>query len=268
VVIQDKEDTKVSDPTLNQFGYKYLGDSLFERMIKRAKSEGWKWAYDQLFQQGRMHEDIVRFPSEEFYDGTLKTLQSSLIQLDYLQSPLMIHSLKAKSKLESLIYSHRMIFINTPINSQILSKTNEYEAILVGEIIRIFKELYTSEKIKWTGKTLGVITPYRAQIAKIKEVIRNIHLDDLPISVDTIERYQGSARDIVILSLCTNRLEQMESMISLSTEGIDRKLNVALTRARKHQIILGNQEILNNVDMYHDLFKYCKTIDYEKINVD
>ena len=73
------------------------------------------------------------------------------------------------------------------------------------------------------------------------------------MTIDTVERYQGGARDVIILSLCTNSLSQLDSLVSLSHEGVDRRLNVALTRARKHLVILGNQDILKTNPIYGKL---------------
>ena len=73
------------------------------------------------------------------------------------------------------------------------------------------------------------------------------------ISIDTVERYQGSARDIIILSTCMNYRFQLNSLQSLSQEGIDRKLNVAFTRAREQFILVGNQTLLEHSQSYAEL---------------
>jgi DNA replication ATP-dependent helicase Dna2 len=78
--------------------------------------------------------------------------------------------------------------------------------------------------------------------------------------VDTVERYQGGARDIIIISLCTNTLHQLNILSSLSDEGIDRKLNVALTRAREQLIILGNPELLAHSAIYRELIGFCTIV--------
>ena len=82
---------------------------------------------------------------------------------------------------------------------------------------------------------------------------KNIETESL--SIDTVERYQGGARDIIIISLCTNSVNQLTSLISVSDEGVDRKLNVALTRARKHLVIIGNPKILQTNSIYDSLIQ-------------
>jgi DNA replication ATP-dependent helicase Dna2 len=107
-----------------------------------------------------------------------------------------------------------------------------------------FRDLYAANQLEWGPQTFGVITPWRAQIAAIKSIFAEGDTETDHITIDTVERYQGGAREIIIISLCTHSAEQMQSLVSLSEEGVDRKLNVALTRARKHLILLGNKEIL------------------------
>ena len=62
------------------------------------------------------------------------------------------------------------------------------------------------------------------------------------LTIDTVERYQGGASDIILISLCTNNFSQLDSLVSLSQEGVDRRMNVALTRARKHLVIFGESK--------------------------
>ena len=78
----------------------------------------------------------------------------------------------------------------------------------------------------------------------------------MEISVDTVERYQGSERDVVIYSFCVNHRYQLKYLPNLTEENgvmIDRKLNVALTRARKRMIIVGVPEILRENSIYKHL---------------
>ena len=102
------------------------------------------------------------------------------------------------------------------------------------------------------------ITPYRAQIARIRQELRSSGLDPDHYTVDTVERYQGGARRIVLISLCTNRGVQMSTLSTLSREGVDRKLNVAMTRAREHLVLLGNPRVLRESAVYSRLLDYCR----------
>ena len=90
----------------------------------------------------------------------------------------------------------------------------------------------------------------------IRQTLSEENIPEDEITIDTVERYQGGARDIIIISLCTNSMSQLQGMISLSEEGVDRKLNVALTRARNHLVILGNPDLLKQDEVYGKLLDF------------
>ena len=83
----------------------------------------------------------------------------------------------------------------------------------------------------------------------------------LQVSVDTVERYQGSERDVIIYSFCVNYKHQLKFLPNLTEENgvqIDRKLNVALTRARKRLVIMGVPELLKENSIYANMIKACE----------
>jgi len=81
------------------------------------------------------------------------------------------------------------------------------------------------------------------------------------ITVDTVERFQGSERDIIIYSVPTNSLYLLDILAKtkiIQNTLVDRKLNVAITRAKKKFIMLGNKQILCKNYMYKNLLS-CLT---------
>ncbi|MFK7933813.1 MAG: C-terminal helicase domain-containing protein, partial [Saprospiraceae bacterium] len=132
-------------------------------------------------------------------------------------------------------------------------KINQHEAEKIVELVTAFQQIYHDNQTELTSKSIGIITPYRAQIAQIRKVLNTTNEDYSWLTIDTVERYQGGARDIILISLCTNSASQLESLVSLSDEGVDRKLNVALTRARKHLVVVGNAELLRGNTVYEQL---------------
>jgi len=233
-----------------------LRDSLFERMYKQCLKNEWTWAYARLSQQGRMHEDIMKFPSQQFYHGKLKTLTLANAKSHYQLEQLSLQSSTRPSILEELLLQQRVVFL--PAESDFVSvtaKTNSHEANLIAEVVEAFQKIYSNNEIPMTKNSIGVITPYRAQIAQIRDALQQRKIDTNDLTIDTVERYQGGAREVILISLCTNKESQLTSLVSLSDEGVDRKLNVALTRARKHLVLVGNPNILNQNPIYKMLIE-------------
>jgi DNA replication ATP-dependent helicase Dna2 len=259
VVAQSPQASAVDDPDLQALGMQNLRNSFFERLYKRCQSEGWQWAYAQLSHQGRMHEDIMTFPNQYFYNKTLKILPPGTRTHERQKAPLPHPDLGGLDKLEDLLCRERNIFLSTPVDeSSANQKTNVHEATMIADLVARIQKLYAASGRDFNAGSLGIITPYRAQIAQIRSVLEKQGINPAMLTIDTVERYQGGARDIILLSLCTNSLSQLSALISLSDEGTDRRLNVALTRAREQVIILGNREILGNSPLYEALMADCK----------
>ena len=108
-----------------------------------------------------------------------------------------------------------------------------------------------------------MIVPYRNQISTVRNEIDRYGIPCLhDITIDTVERYQGSQRDFIIygftiqqpyqLNFLTNDVFEEDGMI------IDRKLNVALTRARLNLILIGNPVLLNMNITFSNLLDYVR----------
>ena len=141
------------------------------------------------------------------------------------------------------------------------AKINYSEArIVAGLAVRIYEDHQADFD---ESRTLGIITPYRSQIALIKKEIESLGIPALNrILVDTVERFQGSERDVIIYSFCVNYPYQLKFLSNLTEEEgvlIDRKLNVALTRARKQMFITGVSELLERNPLYKSLLKLIES---------
>lgn len=258
VVVQDPVVSQVEDAELQQLGLFNLRNSLFERLFKRCRANSWDWAYAQLSHQGRMHQDIMRFPNQFFYENTLKILPGTVPAARKQIRPLNITIEEEATALLRELCSGRVVFLPTPADdSSAAQKTNVHEAEKVGAVVRAFQQIYERQNWQFHPNSIGIITPYRAQIAQIKSVLESQGAPLESLTIDTVERYQGGSRDVIVLSLCTNSLNQLAMLSSLSEEGVDRKLNVALTRARSHIVIIGNPDLLERSDIYRALLRYC-----------
>ncbi len=264
VVTQDESASSVEDEALQGLGIQNLRNSLFERLYKRCQSQNWHWAYARLSHQGRMHQEVMEFPNRFFYEGQLKILpESSRGYLPQVRKNILPLPEQDHQSVFRLLATYRMLFIPTPSDeSSPMQKTNRYEAQMAVKLVAAYQRLFELGGNAFHSNRLGIITPYRAQIAQIRHTLEETGIDPDSITIDTVERYQGGARDVIILSLCTNSITQMRALVSLSEEGIDRKLNVALTRARESVVILGNPELLERNPIYKALISACATIDF------
>ncbi|RGE98918.1 AAA domain-containing protein [Phocaeicola massiliensis] len=237
VVLQSNEQSEVHDEGLRRIGLYNLKDSLFERLYRFHLQEEHCRAVDMLCRQGRMHPGVASFPNREFYAGKLETLGLPH-QLENVDAP--VRFIPSERDTES-----------------VSGKTNRNEARIVAQLAADVYHLY--KETFEVNRTLGVITPYRSQIALIRKEIQALGISALnEISVDTVERYQGSERDVIIYSFCVNYLYQLKFLPNLTEENgvwIDRKLNVALTRARRQLYITGVPDILSHNLIYRRLIQ-------------
>jgi len=257
VVTQAPHESIITDATLGALAIKDRRISLFERLYHNAVKKKWTWSYGALSHQGRMHKDILDFISLEFYESKLMVLPG----VDRL---VRVPQLQCATQAQEWLVHNRMIFIDIPVDPSLTSKTNALEAQMVSKLTQQWVDIYTHNGLEIRSDSIGVITPFRSQIAMIKS--QQFFKTENNITIDTVERYQGGSRNQIIISLAINEHNLLKSIMNISEEGIDRKLNVALTRAKENIIILGNKEILERDDCYSRLISYCKCLEYSQFS--
>ena len=261
VVLQSQDQSEVKDQDLLTIGFHNLRDSVFERMIKRVEKMNWHWALGKLSFQGRMHREIMTFPGFHFYSDMLKVLPEYADKQKKLIQPLPALSYILTSEMARYIQSSRVCYFSTKVDlSDPSGKSNQFEAVQIGQIVLFFQQYFKEQHRALTASDIGIITPYRAQIACIREYLISIGLDISLFTIDTVERYQGSARSIIIYSPCLNYPRQLSTLVSKNMDGVDRKLNVAITRAREHFIMVGNAELLKKSPDYANLISYAASM--------
>jgi DNA replication ATP-dependent helicase Dna2 len=100
---------------------------------------------------------------------------------------------------------------------------------------------------------IGVIAPYRAQVALVRELLSGAG-PTAGVLVDTVDRFQGSERDLIIVTLAIHGPRVGELLEDL------RRLNVALTRARRKLILIGDVDVLAGHPFYRRLASAYPTI--------
>lgn len=255
IALQSEAEAKVSDALLLGIGLTDCRNSLFERLYKACPPE----FRSVLHKQGRMHPAISEFPNHAFY------FQEHLepVPLPHQGETLPYRSMEPKDNIDRVILQKRMVFIasETPDDSTHSDKTNPNEARIVATLLKRIHQFAGPEFD--ANKTVGVIVPYRNQIAMIRQEISRLGIPALDtISIDTVERYQGSQRDVIIYSFTVRDFNQLNFLTANTFhEGhhtIDRKLNVAITRARKQLFLIGNPEILGANLTFYKLMEYIR----------
>ena len=245
VVLQNTEQSEVYDEALSAVGLKNLKDSLFERLYRTARQHtDAHRTYDMLCRQGRMHPEVALFANQAFYEGRLLPVG-------------LPHQLEDSGNINRLSF-----YPSQPEPMGSSAKTNHSEAKIAARLAAtVYKE--HSEAFD-ASRTLGIITPYRSQIALIKKEIEVLGISELnQILIDTVERFQGSERDVIIYSFCVNYPYQLKFLSNLTEEDgilIDRKLNVALTRARKQMLLTGVPTLLERNPLYKSLLKLIESL--------
>ncbi len=261
VVLQNTEQSAIYDEALLSIGLANLKDSLFERLYRNCSSGNGSVSpviagsassviagnassatgrsFDMLCRQGRMHPEVALFANRAFYGGRLIPVG-------------LPHQLEDSEHISRVAF-----YPSVPEQAGTSVKINSSEArIVAGLAVRIYE---SNQKSFDESRTLGIITPYRSQIALIKKEIETLGIPVLSrILVDTVERFQGSERDVIIYSCCINSYYQLKFVSNLTEEDgvlIDRKLNVALTRARKQMFITGVPKFLESSPLYQSLLK-------------
>lgn len=253
---QSAEEAAVNDLLLRNIGLEDCRNSLFERLYKSSPDT----CRSILHKQGRMHPAIAEFPNQTFYYR--EQLESVPLPHQLEETPYEA-GLIPQDTIDQLLLERRMVFIpaEAPDHLTCSDKTNPNEArivaTLLGHIYRLTESRFDP------NRTVGVIVPYRNQIAMIRKEIARLQLTALQdISIDTVERYQGSQRDIIIYSFTIQNFSQLNFLTANTfQEGnflIDRKLNVALTRARKQLLLTGNPHILGANITFYKLMEYIR----------
>jgi superfamily I DNA and/or RNA helicase len=183
--------------------------------------------------QYRMDEKIAAFPSQEFYDGDLKTASSAG---------------NIRGKLDML--SMGIFEVNGDYEEGGISKWNLKEAKHVERVVKMLRKkgLQDSE--------IGVAAAHREQAKTIGDRLDQAGTSNLQeLKVDTFDSFQGSERDAMILSF--TRSNERGDIGFLGDEIGERRLNVAMTRAKAFCALIGDWDTLReSSDLYERLYQY------------
>ena len=229
-VVMAGDDAQLPPTVLSDKAKSYgLGISLFSRL----ESAGLK--SHLLSTQYRMHEYIASFPNEQFYNGQLSTGISAAERppikgiLDENSNPV---------KFIPCLDSERKVRVSSgslPGAKAGMSYSNERQADIALKVVEsIFKDDSVSE--------CAVLTPYNGQLMLLNSKMESIFSDHLKagrLIISTIDGFQGREADAVVFT--TVRCNDKQSLGFVKDP---RRINVALTRARRLLVVIGSQETL------------------------
>lgn len=258
-VVQQTEDvSRVEDALLNQIHLTDCRLSLFERLLKRYARDA--SVTFMLRKQGRMHPDIAIFPNFAFYSNKLQVVPRPHQEVDLPADG------DGTNGIADLLKTRRIAFVDAELPKDSISdKVNQTEAeMIAATVVKIFEiEEHRGFDV---NKTVGVIVPYRNQIATVRKAIDRYGIGLLhDITIDTVERYQGSQRKYIVYGFTVQKYYQLNFLTNnvfkdeIDGSIVDRKLNVAMTRAEEHLVMFGNAELLANNFTFFKLLEFVRS---------
>lgn len=258
VVVQPPSQSAVVSPLLHKVGLLDCRESLFQRLHRMATEGERTSLIGMLDKQGRMHEKISRFVSQHYYGGLL-----SVVPLPHQVCTKIWERHDTESSLQQYIATHRMgaIDVHSSLAKLRNPKTNTEEAALVASIVNEVYRLQLMNGKSWEPRSqLGIIVPFRGQIAVISHALSQQEIPGWKeITIDTVERFQGSQRDHIIFSTVVRHpalLATLSNPAMCDGTLLDRKLNVAISRSRLQFILVGDLNLLSEAADYRALIEY------------
>jgi len=221
---------------------KGLERTLFERLIGT-----WEETISRrLDVQYRMHRDIMAFPSERFYEGTLRAAPA--VERHTLEDLAEFRPGSLESAYRGRLKGHPpVVWLDTTGLSDgerrregSTSLSNPREVQVVGEVVEDYLRAGLSPQ------RIAVIAPYKDQVERLRE-----RLPVESLEIDTVDGFQGREKDLVVVSLVRSN---PEGEIGFLRE--ERRLNVSLTRARRKLILVGDARTVCEQPLYESLRDY------------
>ncbi|MDY6776020.1 MAG: IGHMBP2 family helicase, partial [Halobacteria archaeon] len=219
-----------------------LRETLFERLAEHDSIRS------LLRTQYRMNTDIMEFPSHEFYDDALEA-DSSVAE--HTLDGLGVSVKPFSSGLQRMLNPENpLVFVNTagveaserqPEGST--SRENPREADFVSEIV----DSYLNAGLD--ASDIAVISPYDDQVDAIEDRMRGTEA----LEVDTVDGFQGREKEVVVISLVRSNEENEVGFLDNP-----RRFNVALTRARRKVLVIGDAETVGSADVYREFHRYVR----------
>lgn len=211
--------------------------SLQERMVELQCGD----ISRRLERQYRMHEAIMEFSSREFYEGSLQA-DDSVRQRILAELPGIVESELTREPIH--FFDTAGAGWDEELEPDGESRRNPEEAAFVVQRVEDLLDAGLP------ARDLGVITPYAAQVRLLRSLLTVEGLE-----IDSVDGFQGREKEAIVISLVrSNRQGEIGFL------GDVRRMNVALTRAKRKLIVIGDSATLGADDFYVRLLEYFETI--------
>jgi ATP-dependent RNA/DNA helicase IGHMBP2 len=218
-----------------------LEKTLFEKKIALHPE-----AVTLLQEQYRMHEHIMQYSSQHFYDGKLIANENVKQRKLFARDASVNFIDTAGCGFDEKINGHQ---ISNPEEAQLLFK----------HLVQYLEQLQNENVLQQHAPSIAIISPYKMQVIWMQEYILSyeaikpfLHL----ININTIDSFQGQEKDIVYISMVrSNDTNQIGFLADL------RRMNVAMTRAKQKLVIVGDSATLSTNKFYENLIIYTQSID-------
>ncbi|KAF9306789.1 hypothetical protein BGZ74_003346 [Mortierella antarctica] len=228
-----------------------LSTTLFVRLLGCFPKDGSKLIKRTLVTQYRMNEAIMAFPSEKLYQNVLVAGENCK---DWLLKDLPSVQKKRRSGEDESDTDHPLVYLDTSMAGMMEetedqesnggtaiagvddSKLNRGEANTVVDYVKGLMDSGVAPE------DIAIITPYSAQNALLRQMLKEDYPD---IEIGTVDGFQGREKQAVILTLVRSNDEGEVGFLSDR-----RRLNVAMTRAKRHLCVVGNSETLSKNDVF------------------
>ena len=223
-------DHKQLPPTIISAKARKLEETLFENLIRMYPHKS-----QLLNVQYRMNRLLMKFPNSEFYNNNLKSDSS-------------VDDININDIINSDGYEEALLFLDTSNvrdNEERHLKdsksiVNKLEADIAVNVARDYLNAGIDED------SIGIISPYSDQVKIIQ--------DRTPVEVKTVDGFQGREKEIIIISTVRSNYDGNIGFLSDL-----RRLNVAITRAKRKLIIIGNKETLKSNPTYERLINFVES---------
>ncbi|XP_052829815.1 putative helicase mov-10-B.1 [Octopus bimaculoides] len=196
----------------------------------------------KLLNNYRSHPAIIKIPNELFYDNELKACADVKEYSRFCSWP-------------HLLQKDFPVIFHDVFSQEVREKSDPsfFNLKEIEVVYSYVDKLLKTQGVKQTD--IGIIVTYRKQALKITEYLEKKSIKN--VTVGTVEMFLSSEKEVTIISTVRSSLnDEEESSVGFLKN--PKRFNVALTRAKALQIVVGNAQVLKQVPSWESFISYCQ----------